>query len=400
MVLYSTSCFLGEYEKLTERFTFKNWGALRDFSRVFFMHISYRKRNGDMRDEKMGLISRFEEKSVLLKTLIFVCTITFMCCSDLNKVAAEDIDIDSKVDITVDLEDDSRYLTVDVIKIGSYDGTYFTFEDEVKEYIGKDYYRLSGVSEIKQSAISLAEVVSDMNLLTTTVKVESGKGTASDLDVGLYLIVQTADDKNAKIEYAYIVEAPAINEETGEYTYSIVTTPEWDKVVWFTFRAEVVRPVVMVISIILLIFLCFLGDGAIRVVFPGGAFILCGYIGMKLASNTNLFRTEFIWQFVIFMVFAFLGTGIAWGVMSVLLVPLNSVGLHSIYRKNIFWITAFLGALGIFYILDMKLHIDFWIGIAAALVCGIGGAVFQYLRRNKEVEFYTYEDLMKLPREE
>jgi hypothetical protein len=108
------------------------------------------------------------------------------------------------------------------------------------------------------------------------------------------------------------------------------------------------------------------------------------------------FEAQFMWYFVIFLVFAFLGTGITWGIISVISSPLKKIRAHKALRKQLFWITSLIGAILIGLILH-NIVFHKWlpsIGIAAGI--GILGCIVQRLKRDREVRFYTYDDLLKL----
>ncbi len=341
---------------------------------------------------------------VLVNLIIFG---TVVKASEIETATVEEADPENKepkpydpeqeVDIVINLEDETRYMGVTVYRIGDYDGERFTYSPEVLECLGKDYYKLSRESEIVSNAKYLEELIPETLILEgQDVNVEQGIGTADGLTPGLYLVVQNKADHNANLDAPYIVETPQWSEENLEWMYDLRTYPKWEREVWFTFRPQIVVPMVWGALLLLLVVFCFMGARVIRGVFMGCLFFLFGYLGLKLATMIDQFEAQFMWYFVIFLVFAFLGTGITWDIISVISSPLKKIRAHKALRKQLFWITSLIGAILIGLILH-NIVFHKWlpsIGIAAGI--GILGCIVQRLKRDREVRFYTYDDLLKL----
>ena len=341
---------------------------------------------------------------LLLACAILLCFI-FPCIKSAaagNENEKPEFNPDESVDIVIDLQDDTRFMTLTLYRIGDYDGERFAYTDEILRFMEKDYYKLSRETE-KQSA---AEVLSGLIPKETEpesfhVWVSGGKGEAEGLTSGLYLVVQNKKDQNAVLEKPFIVEAPGLSEDKTEYLYDVRVFPKWDREVWFTFRKEVVHPILIAAILALLVALCLVGAKSLRVVLVGSSFALSGLFGMTLVSFIDGFEYNFLWFFVVFLIFAFLGVGIMWGIITALSAPVKKIHADSFLRKNLFWMTALAGATGMFYLMYRFLLGNVMLCAVISVSAFILGCILQKLQQKNEVHFYTYEDLIRMsPKEE
>ncbi|MBP5554699.1 MAG: hypothetical protein J6X94_07495 [Lachnospiraceae bacterium] len=315
------------------------------------------------------------------------------------EVVAEEIpvyDPTQPVDIVINLEDETRYMGVTVYRIGDYDGERFTYIPEVLSLVGKDYYKLSRGADIKAHAATIASQIQGTNLEGQNVSVVSGVGTIEDLTGGLYLIVQNKADHNASIDVPYIVETPQWSEETMEYMYDVRFFPKWEREVWFTFRHEVIYPFVMGALLIFLVIYSLMGGRILKAVLSVLAFFACGYVGMIESCEYFGIESDFLWMFVFFMIFAFVGIGVLWIIVAVISAIFRKIHGTELIRKNLFWITAFSGSAGVFFLLSRYILTDRYICGVIAVIIGTVGCMVQFFGRKKQACEYTYEDLYRI----
>lgn len=301
------------------------------------------------------------------------------------------------VDIVINLEDETRYMGVTVYRIGNYDGERFTYLPEVLSLVNKDYYKLSRGADIKTHAATIASQIQSTQIEGQNVSVVSGEGRIEDLNAGLYLIVQNKADHNATIDVPYIVETPQWSEETMEYMYDVRFFPKWEKEVWFTFRNEVVYPFVLGALLLFLVIYSLTGGRVLKAVLSILAFFACGYTGMMRSCEYFGIESDFLWMFVFFMIFAFIGIGILWIFVTVISAIFRKFHVAELIHKNLFWITAFSGATGVFFLLTRYILTDRYICGVIAVILGIVGCMVQFFGRKNKACDYTYEDLYRLP---
>ena len=302
-----------------------------------------------------------------------------------------------EVDIVINLEDESTRMGVTVYRIGDYDGHLFKYTEEIKALMPKDYYKLSREGDILSAAQEIAAMIGKkITIEGVDVSIYRGVGTAEDLTPGLYLVVQNKAESNATLDTPYIVEAPEWSEDTLEYMYDIRTYPKWEKAIWFTFRPAIVRVVVIASVFLFCVSLCLIGGKVLRIVSFGTMFVLCGYTGTVIANQIEQFESNFLMQFFIFLIFAFLGMGLIWIVLSILSVPVRALKLHKFFKKRLFWVAPVIGATGIGYILTTYMTVGLSRSIIIATVLGVLGCILQGLRKKREITFYTYDDLLRL----
>ena len=301
------------------------------------------------------------------------------------------------VDIVINLEDESRYMGVSLYRIGDYDGERFTYTAQILELVDKDYYKLSRESEIIAAAESLAAIVrKDDSFEKTDVSIVDGVGVAEDLTTGLYLIVQNRADRNATLDNAYFIETPGWNEETLEFMYDVRYFPKWEREAWFTFRNEIVYPMVIIFALVSLAIFCLLGNKILKFALAIAGFMICGYYGMIVSAKYLEIEANFLWLFVLFIVFAFVGTGVVWIITSIISAIVRKLKITDIVKKNMFWLTAVTGAIGVFFILYKMVLNNLYRSIVIAAACGAIGILVQYVSKGRELRGYTYEDLYRI----
>ncbi len=126
------------------------------------------------------------------------------------------------------------------------------------------------------------------------------------------------------------------------------------------------------------------------------AFLVCGYVGMINAGARLDIEADFLWMFVLFMSFAFIGIGVIWCLFTALSAIFRKAHITNAIKKNMFWISAFTGAAGLFYILHKYILIGTVKCAIVACTLGILGCVYQFLKKGKEGHAYTYDDLYRI----
>lgn len=306
-----------------------------------------------------------------------------------------EVDLDQNVEISVNLEDDSRFMSVDLYRIGEYNGEEFVYLSNYLQLVDKDYYALDTEKEKDASVAVIAKYIKEHPEIKTdfTLKVQ-GEAKTKELPLGLYLIIQNEGDHNSELRKNIVVEAPLYDEKENIYLYDIPLYPKWDRTIWFSFRPEVVYPLSIVILLGICLLLCLFSTRMVRSLGMTSIFILAGLLGMKIGMTVTM---EFIWLMMFFVFFAFMSVGILWMLASIIGGSVKkSVAIDSV-KKKMYWIVPVLsGGAGSFIIYNyVSKAWWFYIAIPAGVV--LIGEIIQYKRKDKEVVFHTYEDLIELP---
>lgn len=306
--------------------------------------------------------------------------------------AADKVDNNLTIELTVNLEDDSRFMGVSVYLVGEYDGNHFAYSDAVKGAVKKDYYLLDRAADRYAAARSIAEYIEETKALTPVaeISVVNGIGSVKGLPVGLYLLVQNGEDYNSRLVTAFLTEAPD-SSSTGELLYDIKLFPKWERTVWFSFRPEVINPLGIVVILGCCLLLALFGSGMFRALIFALIAGLCGYLGMKGAMQMT---DEYLWYMVVFVSTAFLGVGVLYTIYRLTLHRLFSGRAKQAMYRQMFWITPLLALLISapvvrFYVSS---NILFWLVIPG--VIAVLGFVIQLIGRKDSRNYRTYEDLL------
>ena len=300
---------------------------------------------------------------------------------------------ENSIEITVNLEDEARFMGISLFLVGEYDGEHFVYSDEVRSIMKKEYYLLDRVSDQYEAAQQIAEYIEETGAITSIagISVKEGIGTVNKLPNGLYLLVQNDEDFNSKLTTPFFVEAPTYSSDTSEYLFDIKLFPKWERVVWFSFRPEVVNPIGIVGILLCCLLLALFGWKLFRMVSFVLLFGLIGFLGMKGAMS---FTDEYLWYMVVFVSTAFLGIGVLYGLYHLTLRRLATEKVKNAVNRQLVWFTPILAfviaAATVRYCLSEKLL--FWLVIPGAVA--VIGFVIQLIGRRNNRAFYTYEDLL------
>ena len=310
--------------------------------------------------------------------------------------AKPEVDTNRKVTITVNLEDESRFMGIDLYHIGTYDGEKFTYLPEYRKLVEKDYYALDTTRKKDESVQVLAEYLEENQQIKpdASIRLVKGKGKTAKLPQGLYLIVQNDEDHNSELEKVIVTEAPLFDEEQNIYLYDIRLFPKWERTIWFSFRPEVVYPLELVLLLSICLLLCLSGTRLLRSLGSATVFLLSGLFGMKICSYIS---TQFIWSMVFFTTTAFLGVGVLWMILGILGGAVKKSGAFQSAKKQLNRIVPILSGAAGAYLIYRYISKEWWCFAAIPAAFVVTGEIIRYLRRGKEVVFHTYEDLLELP---
>lgn len=173
----------------------------------------------------------------------------------------------------------------------------------------------------------------------------------------------------------------------------VLHVPQWQGELLFT--KELLVFVGVIILMLAGILFCFWGYKYFKtVLFLGVGTVAC-YVSFLLIEpmTGNLVIRMFLTVSLTFLgicIVYFLD--IIWGYF------LDKLRIRNALGKNIYLIAAPLGAA----IIGLAIYWFIWRGlieaVVIAVVCGVGGLVFQYFRRAKAVRFKCYNDLLRMPR--
>lgn len=314
-----------------------------------------------------------------------------------EKEEKPDILIDEPVSISVNLENESRFMGVDVYQIAEFSKGEFLYLEPYSNLDITPYRKLTRGADIADTAETIADYIEEKKIEpTASINCKKGYGKAENLSVGVYLLIQNEDDCNARLKKINVVEAPLWSEETEEYLYEIHLFPEWERVIWFSFRPEVVFPLMRVIALLLCLAICIFGPRLIKNAFFGATAMLSGLLGMKLGMMIN---GSFLALMLFFVLFAFIGLGIVMFLSILSDRILKKAYLYDFLQKKQFWIVPLMGAFLFSYFVHLWYisSLPVVLGIFAAL-SGLG-IYLRYLKKDEQIIFHTYDDLLLLKRE-
>ena len=315
-----------------------------------------------------------------------------------EKEEKPDILVDEPVSISVNLEDESRFMGVDIYQIAEFSGGEFRYLKTYRNLDITPYRKLSRGSDIADMAETIADYIAAEKIEpTASINCKKGIGKAENLSIGVYLLIQNKDDCNARLKKMNVVEAPSWSEETEEYLYEIHLFPEWERVIWFSFRPEVVFPLMRVIALLLCLAICIFGPRLIKNAFFGATAMLSGLLGMKMAMVVN---GSFLAYMLFFVLFAFIGLGMVMFLSMLSDSILKKAYLYDFLQKKQFWIVPLLGAfffsffVHLWYISSLPVVLGIFVALSGL------GIYLRYLKKDEQIIFHTYDDLLLLKREE
>lgn len=310
-------------------------------------------------------------------------------------IVVPQVDMSQKATLAITLEDESRFMGVDIYQVGEHDGTEFKFFPQYRDLVDKDYYALDSERQKSESCQLIEKYIKKNADIKAdySVNIVNGEAKLQELPLGVFIVVQNEGDHNAQLRKTLIVEAPLLDEEQNIYLYDIELYPKWDRTVWFSFRPEVVFPLVIVLLLIICVLLCIFSTRMVNALMGLTVFLLAGLGGMKLGMVVT---GEFIWLLVFFVVFAFLGLGIVGAVFGMVNRPIKKLGLNKVIQRQLVWIIPIFAGIAGGYIVYSFVSTKWWFFAAIPGAVVVVGEIIQYLRRDKEVIFYTYDDLLKL----
>lgn len=312
-------------------------------------------------------------------------------------VEKPDILPDEPITLIVDLENESRFLGMDVYQLAEYKDGAFSYIEPYNELDITPYRKLSRGTEIDNVAHVIEEYIIENQIEPTAqISCKKGTGKANGLKVGVYLLIQNDSDHNAMINKSYVVEAPMWADETEEYLYEIHLFPKWKQVVWFSFRPEVVFPLMKVFTLMICLALCIWGPRIIRNAFLSLIAMLSGLLGMKMGMAIN---GSFLALMLFFILFAFIGLGLMLFILMLFESIIKKVLLYDYLQRKQFWIVPLIGAVLFSYFTYSWFIKNIWIVTLVFVALSILGIVLQYLKKDEQIIFHTYDDLLLLNRE-
>lgn len=306
------------------------------------------------------------------------------------------VDMDQEVEISILLEDESRFMEVDLYLIGEYKEDEFRYLPAYRELVDKDYYALDTDRQRDESVETIAAYIKGGNDIMPDVNLQitNGVGKTNEIPLGLYLIIQNDGNHNSELDKNIIVEAPLYDEEQNIYLYDISLYPKWERSIWFSFRPEVIYPLEIILLLGICTLLCIFSTRLVRSLCFFATFLLAGLVGMQVGLSMT---KEFIWLMVFFVVFAFLGVGILLLLLGILGGLFKKSKFVDFMKKQMIWIVPILAGVAGGYIIYEYIAKEWLYFIVIPAVVVIIGEIIQYTQRDKEVVFHTYEDLIDLP---
>lgn len=304
------------------------------------------------------------------------------------------IDVDQEVSITINLEDETRFMGVDFYLIGTYSNGQFQYDDLYESLVDARYTARNDDGERAEDLGVFLKYIKENDVEPTSVmRIRNGKGVIEGLPVGLYIMIQNELDYNAQLKKNNIIEAPTLSSDNTEYMYDIVLFPRWDRTVWFSFRPEVVNPLMSVLILLMCVLMAFFGAKIFRSLILIVAFFISGFVGFKYMSN---YISDYLWLMVVFLLLAFVGVGILLFVVSVLTSFLVKRKLINMLTKHLIWITPVLALVISVITLRANISTECLYSICIPVVVAVLGTIYQFFKKNEIRNFYTYDDLIAM----
>lgn len=331
-------------------------------------------------------------KNILLMMTVIVVFLCFPLSIKAENAKEEipTIDENRRVSISINLDDNSRFMGISLYRIADYKNNRFEYLDSYNKLDIPKYYKLSREADKKAAASVISKYIKENNIQPDyDVKLTGGKASISDLGIGVYLIMQNDNDENATLKDFILVEAPKLIDE--EYQYDFILKPKYTKKIWFAFRPEVVYPITIVIGMLIGLIMCIFGAKVFRSSFMLACFILMGLVGMHLGRRIN---ASFLALLVFFILFAFIGLALVMFLDAAFIAPFRKTKAAPKAQRAGNYLTAIIGAALFSTLLYFFVLPQIMITSIVFAGLGISGLIIQYLRRDKYIIFYTYEDLI------
>lgn len=325
--------------------------------------------------------------------LMFVVTLNVRAESLINRPP---MDTNQRVNIYVDLNDESesRFLGIDVYKIAEIVDDEFRYIYPYSELGLTEFKRLGRDGDKYLVSQEIMDFIETNNVTATNhFNCFKGTGEIRNLETGVYILVQNGDDKNASLNSIMLVEAPKWDRESEEYLYDIHVQPRWERVTWFSFRPEVIYPLLQVVSLMICLALCLFGPRIIRGAFTCVVAITGGILGMETGRH---FESSFIAMMIFFLLFSFVALGMLSFISMVVRDMFNKELIYKFLQQKQFWIVPCVGA-ALFAVFTYLWFIpQIYLAAAIFVILSVLGTYLQYLKKDEQIIFYTYDDLIKL----
>ncbi len=305
------------------------------------------------------------------------------------------IDTNQTLTITVDLEDEKRFMGIEVYQICTYDGTKFTYNTLLQQFAATDYSNKVKASERYEDINEFIKYMEKHPQIEpiATIDLVKGSGSMDGLPLGVYIIMQGKADYNAKLSTYTLVEGPTLSKDGMEYLYDIHIYPKWDRAVWFAFRPEVVEPLKTVILLLIALLTAFLGAKLLNSLFYSFCFVAFGLLGYYIALPLI---SDYIWLMVIFIIAAFVGIGGLWFVFSISQGTLIRLKIKNIFSGHLFWITPVVAFVLSSIVIRNNITKNPIISMVIPLIIAIVGGIYQFIKRKDIRVFHTYDDLISM----
>ena len=300
------------------------------------------------------------------------------------------------VDITVELEDTSRFMGVAVYRIGDYVDGDFTYVTPYRDLVNYDYFEVLKENTKESHVLKISEYIQDNELpYDYLIKVVNGTGKIEGLEPGLFLLIQDEkSDFNAQLKKTVLIEGPTYDSVTKEDLFDIRSYPQWEKTTWFTFRPEVARPLSIAILLLSCVLLCILGTRSVKFVIFLIPFSAVGMLSLVLSEFAEF---KFLEMMLVYVLAGFIGVGFSYLLLNTFRTIFKNTGFLSFLNKNSFWITTLIGApAGAFIVYKLvSQNMIFYAVIPGVFF--VFGFIWQLVNRKKIPQFHNYEDLISLP---
>ena len=300
------------------------------------------------------------------------------------------------VDITVELEDTSRFMGVSVYRIGYYEDGHFFYNTPYREQVNYDYNDVKKENTKEAHVLKLSEFIRDEEIPGDyLISVENGTGKIEGIEPGLFLLIQDEEsDYNAQLKKTVLIEGPSYDSVNKEDIYDIRTFPQYEKAVWFTFRPEVAGPMSLGIILLACLMLCVIGTRSVKFVLFMIPFAGVGMAGVVMSEFANF---KFIEMMLVYVLVGFIGVGFSFLLMNAFRTLFKNTGVIRFLNRNSFWISTIIGAgLGALVVYKfISQNLIFYAIIPGAVF--IFGFIWQLVRRKRIPEFHNYEDLISIP---
>lgn len=304
-----------------------------------------------------------------------------------------EVDPDKTAVIHVELEKENAMMGVSVYQVGKWTEDGFSYIQPYADLVTRDYYLVNTQNELKKQIRTVAEYIEKNGAQESgRIKVADGTGASAELPVGLYILIQNADGSNAKMDEPLYVEAPAYSASTGTYLYEIHVYPKWEASIWFSFRPEVVYPMILICALIICAFLCLFGARIIRSLFVAALAILSGLAGFQLGMK---YTNSYLVSMVAFVFLGYIAVFILFYCFSYTKKKRKRTNAITTFEWVLVYATPVIGAVCAGFLIYHYLSGEIWFYLAIPAVVAIGGLLLQIRNTKNRRIFYTYDDLIE-----